>query len=281
MSSQRDNCIILLVEPPVPERIAPEFLTAFGAERAMHIHLDLLQNAYSLAKNFKDAVLFLSFDKSPRHPDLTWLDAEDPGFLDAKGKNPEARIMEAFQLAFNTGSKKALLLNHLSPEVKPEWLYQAFDSVTEKTVTLGLNQGGSAYLLGLTLDNLRAMEGLSFRSAKIADEIAERAKRNKFNIFSLPEAYAVKSEETLRKWMDARNAAPSLFKAPPGAKTDLPEEKKHGKRGHRNPAPGSRSVQDGTGQDSSPLTPLSGVERSDTIQRTDESPLPGTGQKPL
>ena len=249
MSSQRDNCIILLIEPPVPERVAPEFITAFGAERAMNIHLDLLQNAYKLAKNFKEAILFLSFDKSPRHPDLTWLDAEDPGFLDAKGKSPEGRIMEAFQLAFNTGSKKTLLLSHLSPEVKPEWLCQTFDSVTKKTITLGVNQDGSAYLLGLTPNNLKVLEGLSFRSAKIADEIAERAKRNKFNIFSLPEAYAVKNEETLRKWMDARNAAPSLFKAPPGAKTDLQEEKRHAKRGHKNPAP--------------------------------ESPLPGAGQKPL
>jgi len=215
----------------------------------MNIHLDLLQNAYKLAKNFKEAILFLSFDKSPRHPDLTWLDAEDPGFLDAKGKSPEGRIREALQLAFNTGSKKALLLSHLSPEVKPEWLCQTFDSVTKKTITLGVNQDGSAYLLGLTPNNLKVLEGLSFRSAKIADEIAERAKRNKFNIFSLPEAYAVKNEETLRKWMDARNAAPSLFKAPPGAKTDLQEEKRHAKRGHKNPAP--------------------------------ESPLPGAGQKPL
>ncbi len=255
MSSQRDNCIILLVEPPVPERLDPEFITAFGAERAIHLHLDLLRNAYKLAKNFKDSILLLSFDKSPRHPDLTWLDAEDPGFLEAKGKSPEERIMEAFRLAFNTGAKKVLLLNHLSPAVKPEWLLQTFDSVTEKTVALGLNQGGSVYLLGLTQNNLKVLDlkdvpsGLFFRSAKIAEEITEKAKKNKLNIFSLPEACAVKDEETLRKWMDLKNAAPSLFKAPFGAPAAPPEEKKHGRRGHKSPAP--------------------------------EQPLPGAGQKPL
>ena len=244
MASQRDNCIILLVEPPLPERLDPEFINAFGAERAIHIHLDLLQNAYKLAKNFKDSVLFLSFGKSPRHPDLTWLDAEDPGFLDAKGKSPEDRIMEAFQLAFNTGAKKALLLSHLAPDVKPEWLYQAFDSVTERTVTLGLNQDGSVYLLGLTINNLKILDlkacpsGLFFRSAKIADEITERARKNKLGIFSLPGACAVTNEEALRKWLDGRNAAPSLFQAPAGALPALPEEKKHGRRGHRTAAPG-------------------------------------------
>jgi hypothetical protein len=96
MAQQRDNCIILLIDAPVPERIAPELISAFGVERAERVNLDLLQNAYKLAKKFKDAILLLSFDKSSRHPDLTWLDSDDPGFLEAKGKNPEERINEAF-----------------------------------------------------------------------------------------------------------------------------------------------------------------------------------------
>lgn len=243
MSSQRDNCIILLVEPPVPERLDPEFVAAFGAERAAHIHLDLLRNAYKLAKNFKGSILLLSFDKSQRHPDLTWLDAEDPGFLEAKGKSQEERILESFRLAFNTGAKKALLLNCLSPEIKPEWLFQTFDSVSEKTVTLGLNEDGSVYLLGLTLNNLRVLDtknvppGLFFRSPKLAEDITEHVKRNKLNIFSLPESFAVRNEEALRKWMDSKNAAPSLFKPPSDAAAALQEEKKHGRRGHKHPAP--------------------------------------------
>ncbi|OGS07629.1 MAG: hypothetical protein A2270_06740 [Elusimicrobia bacterium RIFOXYA12_FULL_51_18] len=236
MSSKRDNCIILLIEPPVTERIDPEFVNAFGAERAVHIHLELLQNAYKLAKNFKDSILILSFDKSPRHPDLTWLDTEDPGFLEAKGKNSEDRITEAFQLAFNTGAKKVLLLSHLSPEVKSEWLYQAFDSVAEKTLALGLNQDGSIYLVGLTLNNLKVLERLSFISAKTAEEITEHTKKNKLGVFSLPEAYAVKNEENLRKWMESRDSAQSLFKAPSGPGAAPHEEKKHGGRGHKNPA---------------------------------------------
>jgi len=236
MSSNRDNCIILLIEPPVTERLDPEFISAFGVERALHLHLDLLQNAYKLAKNFKDAILILSFDKSSRHPDLTWLDSEDPGFLEAKGKNPQDRILEAFQLAFNTGAKKALLLSHLSPDIKPEWLYQTFDSVSDKTVALGLNQNGAAYLVGLTLNNLKVLEGFSLVSPKTAEEIAEKAKKNKLTVFSLPESYAVKNEETLRKWMDSRDSSPSLFKSSSGAGAPPQDERKHVRRGHKHTA---------------------------------------------
>lgn len=241
MSDKRNNCIILLIEAPVPENVNPELKAAFGVERATHINLDLLKNAYKLAKNFTDAILILSFEKSQRHPDLTWLDLEDPGFLEAKGKNLESRIADAFQLAFNTGAKKALLLNHLSPRVKAEWLSQAFDSVTEKTIALGLNQDGSVYLVGLTLNNLKILEGLSFSSPKTAEEISERTKKNKLSVFSLPEAFAVKSDETLRKWIDARDSDPSLFlktRAGAGEPAAQPaahrqEEKKNARRGHR------------------------------------------------
>ncbi len=240
MSDKRENCIILMIEAPVPETINPELTASFGAERAARINLDLLQNAYKLARNFADAILIISFENSPRHPDLTWLDIEDPGFLEAKGRNLEGRIINAFQLAFNTGAKKVLLLNHLSPLVKAEWLSLTFESVNDKTIALGLNQDGSAYLAGLTQNNIKLLEGLSPASPKTAGELTEKIKKNKLSIFALPESFAVKDEESLRKWLDSQDSKPGLFlktmagvlTAPPAA--HRPEGKKHHRRGHAN-----------------------------------------------
>ena len=217
MISARDNCIILLIDSPVPERLAPELRTAFGAERAERVNFYLLQHTYKLAKQFKGAFLILSFDKSPQHPDLTWLDADDPGFLEAKGKNAECRTAEAFQLAFNTGAKKVLLLNHLSPGVKPEWLYQTFEAVTDKTISLGTNRNGSVYLVGLTINNLNILEGLSLTSIKAAEELSEKAKKNKLGVFALPATDTIRTEDALRSWLDAEDSAPSLFMKEPAS----------------------------------------------------------------
>lgn len=241
MSDKRNNCIILLINSPLPEKTDPELREAFGAERAVHINMDLLRNTYKLANSFKDAILILSYEKTVRHPDLTWLDQDDPGFLEAKGDNLEERVTNAFQLAFNTGAKKALLLNHLSPAVKPDWLRQALNSLGEKTVALGLNQDGSCYLIGLTLNNLKLLEDLSLTVSTAAADLSEKAKKSKLNIFPLPETYAVKNEETLRKWVEAREAAPALFTIPL-AKHHTPEpapaeEKRSARRGARNQPP--------------------------------------------
>jgi glycosyltransferase A (GT-A) superfamily protein (DUF2064 family) len=221
------------VDSPEPEKISAELKTAFGPERAIHVNSDLLSNTYKMVKSFPDAILILSYEKTIHHPDLTWLDQEDPGFLEVKNRPHEDRVQDAFRLAFFTGAKKAILLNHLSPELKKDWLYQAFDSVSEKTVAVGANEDGSFYLLGLTQQNMKILEAPGFSHGKSAEALAERAKKNKLAVFSTPESYAVTSEDALRKWMESREALPSLFRerAPltePGQQSA--ETKKHHKR---------------------------------------------------
>ena len=242
MNDKRNNCIILLVEAPVPENADPELRAAFGAERAARINCDLLKNAYKLAKNFTDAMLILSFEKSPRNPDLTWLDGEDPGFLEADAKNRKHRIANASRLAFNTGVKKVLLLNHLSPDIKAESLSEAFDSVNDKTIALGLNQDASAYIVGLTQNNMKLLENISPFSPKAAAEIAEKAKKNKLSVFTLPEGFAVKNEETLNKWLGVPAPAPAPYAQAPSPAAEpapQPAQRRHeGKKHHRHgPAP--------------------------------------------
>lgn len=233
MAKKRDNCIILLVDSPEPEKISAELKTAFGPERAVHVNNDLLSNTYKMVKAFPDAILILSYEKTVRHPDLTWLDQEDPGFLEVKNRPHEDRVQDAFRLAFFTGAKKAILVNHLTPDLKKDWLYQAFDSVSDKTVAVGANSDGSFYLLGLTQQNMKLLEAPGFSHGKSAEALAERAKKNKLAVFSTPEAYAVTDEEALRKWMESREALPSLFRepAPLPEPAPAPEARKHHRRG--------------------------------------------------
>jgi len=226
MSQKRDNCIILLVDPPETDKVSQEFKTAFGPERAAHVNSDLLSAAYKLAKGFGEAMVLLSYQKTTRHPDMIWLDPEDPGFLEVKNHAPEDRIHDAFRLAFFTGAKKAVLISHLSPELKSEWLQQAFEAVSDKTVSIGANQDGSFYLLGLTQQNLKLLETPGFFQGKSAEVLAERAKKNKLAVVNTPETYSVTGEESLLRWMESKETLPPLFQHPAG----LSESKKHHKR---------------------------------------------------
>jgi glycosyltransferase A (GT-A) superfamily protein (DUF2064 family) len=217
MADKRDKVLILLVDAPVPEKTGHDLKKVFGPERAVHINLDMMHESYRAAKAYREAILILSYEKAPKHPDLTWLDPEDPGFLDAKGKSYDERVAAAFRLAFFTGAKKAVMLNHLCPAVKQEWISQALAAIDDRTVALGATQDGSFHILGLTQENLRVLEGVSFSSGRTAEDLAEKARRLKLSVHALPDTYAVRDEETLRKWLDSRENEPSLFKEPAAA----------------------------------------------------------------
>jgi glycosyltransferase A (GT-A) superfamily protein (DUF2064 family) len=239
MAKNRDNCIILLVDPPEADKISQELKTAFGPERAAHVSGDLLSSAYRLAKGFKDAILIISYAKTTRHPDLTWLDPEDPGFLEVKAHNFEDRLQDALRLAFFTGAKKAVLISHLSPELKAEWLYQAFDSVNDRTVAVGANQDGTYYLVGLTQQNLKIFEAPGFSQGKSAETLSERAKKNKLSVADTPETYSITGEDTLLKWMESKETLQPLFSSPAADHNLSAESKKQHKRHprhHESPA---------------------------------------------
>lgn len=238
MAQKRDNCIILLLDAPEPDKTSQELKTAFGPERAVHVNRDLLINAYRAAKAFPEAILILSYEKTAHHQDLTWLDPEDPGFLEVKDRTHEERMADALRLAFFTGAKKAVLLSHLSPDIKKDWLYQAFDSVNDKTVVVGPNQDGSLYLLGLTQQNLKLLETPGFSHGKSAENVAERAKKAKLAVFNTPEAYSVTGEESLRKWLEGREPLPELFAAPSSRTAAAPAAHDQHKRHKRHARPG-------------------------------------------
>lgn len=210
----RENCLILLVAPPEEAKINRELKTAFGPERAAHVNSDLLEQAYKTVKNFQNAIPILSYEKTPHHPDLTWLDQEDPGFLEFKDKPLEDRIRDVFRLAFFTGAKKAILIDHLSPEVREDWLVQALEAVNDKTVALGANNDGSFYLLGITQQNLKLLDTPGFTTGKSAETLAERLKKAKLSIFTTPETYCVNNEDALRRWLESRETVPHIFNEP-------------------------------------------------------------------
>lgn len=233
--ANRDNCIILIIDPPVPDNTDAELRRSLGTERAVHINHDLLSNAYKKAKAYKGAITILSYARGVKNPDLTWLDADDPGFLESKEPAQEKRALNALELAFFTGAKKAVLLSHLSPTVKPEWLDQAFAAINDRTVVLGPNSDGSIYLAGFTQNNFKTLEGLSFTAYKLVEELTEKAKKNKLNVTVLPESYAVRDEESLRKWVESKEVSPTLFdKHQPPAEPAVADDKKPHKRAHRN-----------------------------------------------
>jgi glycosyltransferase A (GT-A) superfamily protein (DUF2064 family) len=221
----KDNCLIFIIDAPVSENIDPELKKAFGTERAVHIYIDLLNSSYKTAKTVANTSIIISYKSSGKHPDLTWLDEDDPGFLEAKIKNLNERISTLFQWAFNAGAKKTVLLASSSPEVKPEWIEKSLDLLNKETVAIGPTDE-KPYLFGITADNLDLLEEVNFFTGDLTNDIYEKIKKARLKPESLPKTYTVKGEETLRTWIESKDAGSHIFSQKSAPKEHKKRERK-------------------------------------------------------
>ena len=200
MEKNRDNCILLFIEPVEDSKIRKDLKENFGLEEAKNLYRDLISLAYRKVKHYFNAIPIISYDKTSKKPDLTWLDADDPGFVEYTGKSLEDRIRNTFRLAFFTGAKKAILIDPMTPDVKTSFFDEAFSAINDRTAALGLNDDGSFYLLGLTQSNLKVLDAPGFTFSKSGEILRDRLKKAKLAVFETGTCFQVKDNESLKKW---------------------------------------------------------------------------------
>ena len=196
-----ENCIIIFLNAPQPDKINPVFANALGPERACHIYIEMASDVLATAKQIRGAYTFLVYEQTPRYPNLLWLDSDDPGFLEMKPQATAAeRIYNAVQWASDAGAARIAVLSVESPGMPGEWIEKAFSLVSSKNVVVGPARGGGIYLFAASLPYPRVFEGYPWPSKHAFDEITERARRLRYNIEILPEFYSVRDEKTLQEW---------------------------------------------------------------------------------
>ena len=209
MEKNRENCLILLIDPIEDNKIRKDLKENFGLEEAKKIYRELISLAYRKIKNYNNAIPIISYEKTSKNPDLTWLDTDDPGFVEYIKNNLETRIRDTFRLAFLTGAKRAILIDPMSPETSTAQINDAFDAINDRTAAIGLNEDGSFYLLGFTQANLKLLEAPGFTFSKSGEILYDRIKRLKLAVFETRKSYSVNTQEALKRWKTENRPNPA------------------------------------------------------------------------
>lgn len=230
MANNRDNAIILVLHAPETESVFTEMKESFGAERALHINKDLYSQAYNLANSYGEAIKIIAYSKTMKHPDLTWLSPEDPGFLECHGKSYAEMLIMGASLAFTTGCKKAVYINHLCPFITREHLDFAFSKITEKNCVFGASAEGRVYMAGLTRENMKVLENFSLWQDNFLEEMLEKAKRNKASVTGMEDLVVVRDEASLKRWLEGKNSSSVFSDILKGAENPFSRENGHRKK---------------------------------------------------
>ncbi len=216
----KDNCIVMFIQPPVPESVDPALRAAFGDEKACQIYTDMAHEVLSAAKKLANVHVTPVYNKTAKHPDLRWLDQEDPGFLIMRNGTPAEEMMKAVRWTMDAGARRIVILSPLSPGVPQDWVEKAFETLEEKHIVIGPAQDGACYLIGMNGLYDEVFSRYPWPGKRMADEIAEKAKHLRLQTYNLPEFYAVHDEKTYQQWQSVahkKEQKPAAEEAPAAA----------------------------------------------------------------
>lgn len=111
------------------------------------------------------------------------------------------RMHHAFWEAFETGTRKALIIGSDCPGLNPEILGQAFDALDHSDFVLGPTPDGGYYLLGMNQLEASVFQDIAWSTETVCRDTLEKIHTLEKTVTLLPVLSDVDTEEDWLRWI--------------------------------------------------------------------------------
>lgn len=147
-SKNSENAIIIFQKNLIHGKVKTRLAATIGDQKAFEIYKDLVAFTYKQSIGVKDADIWVFFSDG--------FEEIDEGFqehITAKmvqdGDDLGQRMQNAFATIFSMGYSNAVLMGTDCPEITPETIETALDSLEKHEVVVGPALDGGYYLIGM------------------------------------------------------------------------------------------------------------------------------------
>ncbi|WP_194976651.1 TIGR04282 family arsenosugar biosynthesis glycosyltransferase [Aquiflexum lacus] len=147
-SKNSENAIIIFQKNLIHGKVKTRLAATIGDQKAFEIYKDLVAFTYKQSIGVKDADIWVFFSDG--------FEEIDEGFqehITAKmvqdGDDLGQRMQNAFATIFSMGYSNAVLMGTDCPEITPETIETALDSLEKNEVVVGPALDGGYYLIGM------------------------------------------------------------------------------------------------------------------------------------
>ena len=146
VKNNHENLLMIFAENPEPGKVKTRLARTLGDNKALYIHLKLLEHTHAVAEKVDaDKVIYYS-DR-----------IEEFGVLDyykfpkelQKGDSPGARMNSAFGHSFAMGYAKVIMVGSDCHELSDEIISTAFKNLDDHDAVVGPAKDGGYYLIGM------------------------------------------------------------------------------------------------------------------------------------
>lgn len=193
------NRVIVFSRLPQSGLTKTRMIESLGADRAADLQHALTSLTLSVVDKFRSMspcdleVRFAGGDKSQMRKAF----GHDRYYLPQIGENLGERLVDAFASAFANGAKRIVAIGSDCPDINPEILQDAIESLAKADVVVGPAIDGGYYLIGLSSNRPEIFESIDWANDNVRQQTIQNAKRSNCKVHQLRTLSDVDNPEDL------------------------------------------------------------------------------------
>ena len=194
--------LIIFTRYPESGKAKTRLIPALGAEAAADIHRQMTEHTLAQVKPLQQNRLLtveVWFAGGDRAQMQTWLGSEVTYEPQPEG-NLGDRMAQAFQTAFESGVKAAIIIGTDCPELTDALLAEAFQSLQQTDLVLGPATDGGYYLIGLRRVVPELFQTIAWSTDRVFQQTVDIASNLNLSLTTLPMLTDVDRPDDLPVW---------------------------------------------------------------------------------
>ncbi|MHB2025967.1 MAG: TIGR04282 family arsenosugar biosynthesis glycosyltransferase [Elusimicrobiota bacterium] len=173
----RQDAVVVFAKAPVPGRVKTRLCPPLSPGQAAQLYRAFIQDTLACARSIARAKLLVAYADDGASPELNWL-KNQPGFdfFPQEGEDLGERLVRAFDRVFQDGAEKAVVIGSDAPQIRPETIRRALDSLSKSDAVLGPAEDGGYYLIGLKERRPELFQDIPWSTNKALEETLASAR---------------------------------------------------------------------------------------------------------
>lgn len=194
--------LIIFTRYPEPGKAKTRLIPALGAEAAAELHRQMTEQTLAQVKRLQQSrslTVEIWFAGGDRAQMQTWLGADLIYQAQPEGDLGD-RMAQAFQTAFYSGVKAAIIIGTDCPELTDVLLTEAFQALQQTDLVLGPATDGGYYLIGLRRMVPELFKTIAWSTDRVFQQTVDIASRLNLSLTTLPTLTDVDRPDDLPVW---------------------------------------------------------------------------------
>lgn len=193
--------LLMMVRYPEPGRVKSRLANDLGEKPAAEIYRFCAESLFRAATSLPEDIdnFLYCADESDCDRISSWAGGKFGYLAQPEGELAD-RLIEGFELAFDQGATKVIIVASDVPDIRSELIQRAFNALNQKDVVIGPSPDGGYYLIGLNNLHPGLFRDIRWSTRAVLRETLQNAKTSHLSVVLLPQLQDIDTAEDWVKW---------------------------------------------------------------------------------